>query len=76
MQLLEGAERLSGMRMARRELVCPARLITQHVLELPLRLLTGEEGGKRALLTVNEAPKVWHVLGRTWNVPATGFSSS
>ena len=41
------AERLHAER------VRPVRLITQHVLELLLRLLTGEQGANRAKLPVN-----------------------
>jgi hypothetical protein len=56
------------------ELACPARLITQHVLKLPLRLLTGEEGANRAKVSVNEAPEVCRVWARAdrRRMPASG----
>ncbi len=40
------------------ELAGPVRLVTQHILKFAVGLLTGEEGLNRAILSVNEAPKV------------------
>lgn len=47
-----GVPRYAEAKRLDAELVRPVRLITQHVLELPLRLLTGEEGANRAKLPV------------------------